>query len=203
MATDMPTLPPEARVTEITFTPPVLADDDERHHWSLTVEDTGRGWAVRERGMFAYDANGEKDPEPIPSERDEEHFARYRHTLPDALALAARLLPTLRINGMTAAEVADWKAAMRAKQAEVEVVLAGAPGRWEVIPDRRAGQVWVWLDAPAVDAVVNTLGVAGYAVWESDVSHLRVEPEPGEPPRVRLAVVKRHPGPTFTTGGDR
>ena len=193
---NLPDLPPEAHVTEITFTPPELADDDERMAWSLTVTDTGRGWAVRERGMYAYDAHGESAPEPSPSSRGDDHFARYRFPLPEALALAARILPTIRVNGLTAREVAAWKQERRAAKAAVESILVGVP-----VIDVMSGasNVWVWTAEEHKYRVIAALGEAGFdaAVSEVDVSSGYVQPEPGQPPMVRIAVVPRPPVPTF------
>lgn len=76
----------------------------ERDLWSITVEYRGREkWAVK-RLSYCYDANGERSYESIPSERRDEWLAQYRHNLDDALALAKRLAPTLRINGWGVAE---------------------------------------------------------------------------------------------------
>jgi hypothetical protein len=74
-------------------------------HFTVWVEDRGRGlWAVTD-GAFCYDANGDAEYEPIPSEREDEWRAKYRFDLDTALALAKRVAPTLTVNGYTVADV--------------------------------------------------------------------------------------------------
>jgi hypothetical protein len=76
----------------------------DRSLWSLTVEVRSPGrWAVLSRG-FCYDADGEREYESIPSERADEFRARFRHSLDDALALAKRIAPTMRVNRFTVAD---------------------------------------------------------------------------------------------------
>ncbi len=59
-------------------------------------------WAVRANGRV-YDAAGVELYEPIPSERDDEFLARFRHDLNTALAVAAVVAPKITINGTMAA----------------------------------------------------------------------------------------------------
>ena len=73
--------------------------------FTVWVEYRGRGlWSVTD-GAFCYDANGNAEYEPIPSERDDEWRAKYRFPLDAALALAKRVAPTLTVNGYTVADV--------------------------------------------------------------------------------------------------
>jgi hypothetical protein len=75
--------------------------------WKLTVEYRGRGkWAVM-RHRICLGSDGEWDWESIPSEREDEWLATHRFPLAEALDLARRHAPLVRINGMTAAEVLE------------------------------------------------------------------------------------------------
>lgn len=103
---EWPTLPPEARITRITFAPTCLNGSIEQDLWSITVEDRGPGWAVLVRGIAAVDKDGHVEYEPLPSSRSKTYLRRFRHSLPDALALAERMLPTITVNGMTAEQAA-------------------------------------------------------------------------------------------------
>lgn len=82
----------------------VPADNVNAHHFTVWVEDRGRGmWAVTD-GAFCYDANGDAEYEPIPSERDGEWRAKYRFDQETAITLAKRIAPTLTVNGYTVAD---------------------------------------------------------------------------------------------------
>jgi hypothetical protein len=88
-------------------------DHKARRHYTIHVEYTGRGlWAVRwSGGVFDSDGNFAL-LEPLPSERDEDWYARFRFTLDEALEHAKRLAPTLEVNGYTvewARTHPDWR----------------------------------------------------------------------------------------------
>lgn len=73
--------------------------------WKLTVEYRGHGkWAIV-RGRSCLGSNGEWDWEMRPSEREDEWLAAHRFPLAEALDLARRHAPAVKINGMTAVEV--------------------------------------------------------------------------------------------------
>jgi hypothetical protein len=79
-----------------------LADDDvDSTIWSLTVEWRGPGdsWAVKRHAM-CLGLDGSWEPEPIPSERDDEYKRTHRFTKQMAMALALHHYPDLVINGM-------------------------------------------------------------------------------------------------------
>jgi hypothetical protein len=76
--------------------------------WKLTVEYRGRGkWAVTRTGRVCLGSDGEWDWESIPSERQDEWLTAHRFPLAEALDLARRHAPDVKINGMTAAEVLE------------------------------------------------------------------------------------------------
>jgi hypothetical protein len=75
--------------------------------WKLTVEHRGRGeWAVM-RHRICLGSDGEWSWESIPSEREDDWLATHRFPLAEALDLARRHAPDVRINGMTATEVLE------------------------------------------------------------------------------------------------
>ena len=64
-----------------------LMDQDS----DLRVERRSIAWAVCE-GTYVVNRDGEREPEPMPSSRDEAFIARTRFTLAEALSVArARL----------------------------------------------------------------------------------------------------------------
>lgn len=89
---------PQVRVTryEVSCFP---KDAEDALHFTLAVEYRGRGlWAVLD-GPFALDAEGRKDYESIPSEREDEWLALYRFDLDTALEIAKRAAPLMTVNG--------------------------------------------------------------------------------------------------------
>ena len=94
---------------------PGPVDGVNRSHYVLYVEWRGDGnWCVKD--MFqCYRADGEREHEPIPSSRDDAFIARTRFPLDEALELAKRIAPTMRVGvgpnreGMSAAEMWEWE----------------------------------------------------------------------------------------------
>lgn len=97
---------PEPTVTATEYSVSCLPlDDINSIEFTLTVEYRGRGkWAVT-RLKRCYDIDGNADWEPIPSERQDEWLARYRHDLDTALRIAREVAPTLRNGRVTVADV--------------------------------------------------------------------------------------------------
>lgn len=74
------------------------------HHFMLTVEYRGDDrWAVSRHGT-CYDRNGNQEYESLPTSRSEAYLIRFRFPLDEALAIAARIAPTITINGHTVDE---------------------------------------------------------------------------------------------------
>lgn len=98
---------PAVNVTATTYTVSVLPDDNIDHDtYAITVEARGNGlWAVL-RHRWCLGSDGEWEFEPIPSERTDEWLASHRFPLDEAVELARRAAPKVRVNGMTAAQVA-------------------------------------------------------------------------------------------------
>ncbi len=98
-----------ARVTEYQFS--CLPQDGSARCWGgvfdVHVQWSGIGelWAVRCNGRV-YDVDGAEEYEPIPSERDDEFLARFRHDQETAMRVAARVAPTITVNGTTAEQAA-------------------------------------------------------------------------------------------------
>jgi hypothetical protein len=94
---------------------PGPVDAANRPHYVLTVEWRGDGnWCVRD--MFGcYQASGEREYEPSPSNREDDFIARTRFPLDEALAVAERIAPTMTVGagpnrpGMNAAEMWEWE----------------------------------------------------------------------------------------------
>ncbi|AHH16568.1 hypothetical protein NONO_c17680 [Nocardia nova SH22a] len=97
---------PEPRVTVTRYDVSCLPQDDiNALSYTVHVEYAGYGrWAVR-RMQRCYDIDGREDWEPIPSEREDEWLARFRHDLPTALEIAKRAAPLIRVNGHSVADV--------------------------------------------------------------------------------------------------
>lgn len=75
--------------------------------WAITVERRGVDtWAVC-RPRRCMNAAGEWSWESLPSSREDDWLAEHRFDLATALDLAKRHAPDVRVNGMTAQEVAD------------------------------------------------------------------------------------------------
>jgi hypothetical protein len=100
----MPEIPePEVRVTryEVSCLP---RDDRNARYFKVTVEWRGSDrWAVMD-GPEAYAADGTKDYEPSPSNREDDWLALYRFDLDTALALAKEVAPLMTCNGHTVAD---------------------------------------------------------------------------------------------------
>lgn len=83
-----------------------------RRHFTLTVEYRGEDrWAVCRHGT-CYDANGNSEYEPSASNRGDEFLSRFRFPLDQALIIAQRLAPDLKVNRFTVADALangpDW-----------------------------------------------------------------------------------------------
>lgn len=89
-------------------------DDEDASTWDIIVEERSAGrWSVAT--LFqVYDIDGEPTYEPSPSNRDDDFKAKYRFDLVTALALAARVAPTVVVNGMTPEQVIAWRERVRA-----------------------------------------------------------------------------------------
>jgi hypothetical protein len=91
---------PSVRVTcyDVTCLPP---DDINAFSFTLKVEYRGHGrWAVLD-GPYALNADGVKDYEPRPSSREDDWLAAHRFDLEQALAIAKKAAPLMRVNGWT------------------------------------------------------------------------------------------------------
>lgn len=78
---------------------------EERRYFSIYAEYRGRGkWAVVRDG-YCYDADMNYEYERSSSNRTDEFLEKFRHEFVDAIALAAKIAPTLTVNGYTVSEV--------------------------------------------------------------------------------------------------
>jgi len=124
--------PPEWRAIEHVLDPG-QPGDGESGMWGVTVAWRGPGdqWAVI-RGCYmsgnlpCFDADGEMDYEPSPSNRTDEWKATHRFTLDEAFALGERVLPTIRINGMSWRELVRWREAGHPRDDNGRVVIPPA-----------------------------------------------------------------------------
>lgn len=72
-----------------------------RRYFTLTVEYRGNDrWAICRHGM-CYDTDGNCEYEFLSSSRDSDLLARFRFPLDEALIIAQRLAPDLRVNQFT------------------------------------------------------------------------------------------------------
>ncbi len=93
--------------TEYTLSP-LPEGDINSTAFQIKVAYRGHGlWAVS-RHQQCLARSGGWDWESIPSERTDAWLAEHRFPLAEALRLAREELPKLRVNGMTAADVAAW-----------------------------------------------------------------------------------------------
>lgn len=98
-----------ARVTEYQVS--CLPLDGTARSWGgvfdVHVQWSGIGdlWAVRRMGRV-YDADGVEEYEPLPSSRDDEFLARFRHDQQTAMRIAAAVAAAVTVNGTTAAQAA-------------------------------------------------------------------------------------------------
>ncbi|GAT01210.1 hypothetical protein [Mycolicibacterium fortuitum] len=88
-----------------------------RSHYVLYVEWRGDDqWCVTD-GAYCYRKDGHKAYEPNPSSRTDRFKNAYRFPLDDALALAQKIAPKIRIGtgpnrkGLNAAEMWEWEQA--------------------------------------------------------------------------------------------
>lgn len=83
----------------------VLPEGDVNHHiYAITVEDRGADrWAVCWMGE-CLSADGTWSYEPRPSSREDDWLDAHRFTLATALHLAEQAAPSVRVNGITAAQ---------------------------------------------------------------------------------------------------
>lgn len=88
-----------------------------RSHYVLYVEWRGGDqWCVTD-GAYCYRKDGHKAYEPNPSSRTDRFKNAYRFPLNDALALAQKIAPKIRIGtgpnrkGLNAAEMWEWEQA--------------------------------------------------------------------------------------------
>lgn len=79
----------------------------DKWHFTLKVEDRGKGWAVIE-GPFVLTVDGDWEHEPIPSSRDDEFYERCRFTEEEAKRRALEAVDQITINGRTFAEAVEW-----------------------------------------------------------------------------------------------
>ena len=104
VASGTPVPEPTVRVTAYSVSC-VPEDNINAPHFTAKVEYRGRGgWAVTD-GFHVYAADGSRAHEHIPTERTDEFLARFRHSELEAVSLAKRVAPTLRVNGYTVADV--------------------------------------------------------------------------------------------------
>ena len=112
----MPTPEPTVRVTryEVTCLPP---DHPEAHHFTVRVENRGRGlWAVTD-GAHCLGKDGRWDYEPLPSNREDDWRASHRFDRDTALDLAKKAAPRMTVNGWTVERVLADIAAREAEEA--------------------------------------------------------------------------------------
>lgn len=93
------------RITEVTV---CAVPENNINHGTYAVQIQWRGGETYAVHWFkrCLSVDGEWDFESIPSEREDEWIARHRFSYLEALRLAAKVAPTIRMNGRTAAEVA-------------------------------------------------------------------------------------------------
>ncbi|HCT81105.1 MAG TPA: hypothetical protein DGT23_31960 [Micromonosporaceae bacterium] len=111
---------PTVRVSQYTICGYPNPDSINTHLYEITVEERGLGrWAVCRMGRCCYDHNGIEEYEPNPSGRDDEWLERFRFAdVDEAIEVAKRVVPSIIINGRTAAQCWAWEQ-NRAKELEV------------------------------------------------------------------------------------
>lgn len=98
------------KVTGYTVYPTGYDDTEvpsDKWHFTLKVEDRGKGWAVIE-GPFVLTVDGDWEHEPIPSSRDEEFYRRCRFTEEDARRRALAAVDHITLNGRTFQQAVEW-----------------------------------------------------------------------------------------------
>lgn len=85
----------------VTIVPEIYKNDYDAHYWEVTVEYRGKdNWAVSWLGQ-TYDFNGGRVDEPLPSSRSDRYLDDYRFNLQEAVLLAEKVAPTLKLNRTT------------------------------------------------------------------------------------------------------
>jgi hypothetical protein len=97
-------IPSTAQVTEYRLS--LLPDDDlDSQAFEVKVAYRGRDlWAVT-RHTLCLASDGTWDYEPSPSNREDDWLVTHRFPLDEALRLADAALPSIKVNGTTAADV--------------------------------------------------------------------------------------------------
>lgn len=92
------------RITEVAVS--ALPDGHrDQDVWSVRVAWRGDDrYAVTWMGRV-LNVDGELEHEPIPSSRTDEFIARSRFDYDEALSRAVKVAPSIRVNGLTAADV--------------------------------------------------------------------------------------------------
>jgi hypothetical protein len=76
--------------------------------WSIKVERRGPdAWAVIHHSRCLH-RSGRWDYEPIPSSRTDRWIKSHRFPLDEALKLAKKVAPNVRVNGLTPAGYVKW-----------------------------------------------------------------------------------------------
>lgn len=84
-------------------------DHDASSYYTVMVEYRGPGrWAVTRHGN-CLSRSGEWDYESMPSSRTDDWLAEFRFTYDEAIEAAAKVAPTLKVNGMSVQEVLEGK----------------------------------------------------------------------------------------------
>lgn len=96
------------RVTAVTYVVSCFPEGyEDADVWDLRVEYRGIGlWAVCHFHM-CLDAEGKMEYEPSPSNRTDEYKDRFRFTFQEAVRIAKKYAPTIRVNSMTPAEALE------------------------------------------------------------------------------------------------
>jgi hypothetical protein len=87
---------------------------EDSRYFELTVEYRGRGkWAVTRMGS-CYNRKGERGHESPPSGRTEEFLNEFRFSFEEAVEIAERVAPELRVNRFTVQDMIDrWESGYR------------------------------------------------------------------------------------------
>lgn len=95
-------------VTEYTVYPTGYDEIDtpDKYHFTITINDRGKGWAVV-HGGFVLGKDGDWEYEPRPSSRDDHFYERFRFTEEEAKRLALAAVETVTINGRTFADLLE------------------------------------------------------------------------------------------------
>ena len=78
----------------------------ELRYWDLYVEWRGNdSWVVTNMFHVSYDEDGKKEHERQPSSRTEKYLKKYRFSFAEAVRIAEKIQPTIKVNGCT---VLEW-----------------------------------------------------------------------------------------------